>query len=324
MSITITNKIIIEEAKKYGINHKIISDKHNLIALIYKDKEFIIRRAITPATNAVSYYIANHKEATYRILDHYGFSIPKTISVSSFEEAKKAADEIVYPVVVKPEDGAHGEGVTINVIDEKMLQDSYDEAFNIHKKDILIQNYIPGDDYRVMIVDYKVIAIAKRVPCNIFGDGKSTITQLIEKENKNPLRGEGHQKPMTLIVIDNHIEQFLQSQNLSLDSIPKDGEQIFLRENANLSTGGEAYDVTDSAHKDNIEILNNISKALNARITGLDIRCIDIKKKFTKNNYAVIETNVSPGIRMHHFPSKGKSRNIAYEILKLLFPKAIN
>jgi len=324
MSITITNKLIIEEAEKHGISHEILSEKHNLIALKHKDKEIITRRAVTPASSAVLFYTANHKDATYEILNHYGFSVPKTIAVPNIVEAKDAAKKIGYPVVVKPEDGAHGEGVTINVADEEMLRISYMEAFNVNQKDVLIQRFIPGDDYRVLVVDYKVLAIAKRVPCNIVADGKSNIEDLIENENQNPLRGKGHQKAMTSIVLDEHVEQFLKSQNLTLKSIPDDGEQIFLRENANLSTGGEAYDVTDMAHKDNIKILENMSKALNARVTGIDIRCTDISKKFDDDDYAVIETNVSPGIRMHHFPSRGKSRNIAKAILELLFPEAVS
>ena len=319
--LTITNKLLIEEAQKAGIEHKIISDKHNLVLFSYKEDTALVRRSRISQTSCVFSYISEYKEATYDVLDYYGFSYPKGIVVNSMKEAEEFADKIGYPLVIKPELGGHGDGVTADIQNFDELSDAYLEAQKINPDDIIIQKFIPGDDYRIMVVGYKVVAIAKRIPTRVFGNGKLTIKQLIEKENKNPLRAEGHQAPMTLIKTDHEVERVLDDQNLTLESIPENQQEIRLRKNANLSTGGEAEDYTADVPSENIQLFEKIAQVLDANVVGIDVRCYDITKNLFPQDYSVIEVNASPGIRMHHFPSKGKPKNVAKEIMKVLFPK---
>ncbi len=322
MSITITNKLIVEEATKLGIENEIISEKHNLVVLKHEGKEDLIRRAVTPITSAVLRYVADHKDATYDVLKHYGFTVPTTYVARSLEDAVQGAGEIEYPLVVKPEDSAYGWGVTVGVTNEEMLKKSYDEAYSINKGDVLIQNFVKGEDHRVMIVDYKVCAVAKRIPCRIFGNGKNTIEELINTENENPKRGHGKNKPMTLIEVDNTMLDFLKLQNMSLGDIPKKDEVVYLRKVANLSTGGEAEDITDKCDGSNKAMFEEMAKVLQASVVGIDVICEDITKPLKEKDYAVIEVNASPGIRMHHHPSKGKPINVAKKIVESLFPNA--
>jgi len=321
MGLTITNKLLIEEGNKCNIKHFIISEKHNLVLLEHKGVKKLVRRAVTERTNAIVRYIADHKDATYKLLDYYGFTVPQTLDINSLDELNKIEKEVNYPLVVKPEDGACGEGVTVGIKNYKELKEAFQFAKEFNYKDILIQEFIEGDDYRILIVGYKVIAIAKRLPCRIFGDGVLKIKELIEKENKNPLRGEEHDKALTLINIDKTVLDYLKEQNLSLDKVLDKNQEIFLRKNANLSTGGEAIDVTDKVPDENKKIFEEIAKSMDGNIVGIDIRTKDISKIFKdKKDYAVIELNASPGIRMHHFPSEGNKINVALEILKNLFP----
>jgi len=321
MSITITTRLLVEESEKLGVETEVISAKHNLLVLKYKDKEVLVRRAVTPVTSAVLRYVADHKDATYDVLDYYGFSVPKTVTVNSVLEAMEASREIGYPLVVKPEDSAYGLGVTVSVNNEEQLRVAYEHAYSINQGDVLVQNLIKGDDYRIMVVDYKVCAIAKRIPCRVLGDGDNTIEKLIEIENKNPMRGKGKTSPMTLINIDDDMKDYLTSQKLTLDDISSKGEYVYLRKIANLSQGGEAENMTDICSDNNKRLFESMAKALQASVVGIDILCEDLGKNLTNNDYAVIEVNASPGIRMHHYPAKGKSINIAKKILVALFPE---
>lgn len=320
MSITITNKLIIEECEKLGIDYTIISEKHNLIELKYRDKKALVRRAVTPVTSAVLRYVADHKDATYDILKYYGFGVPDSKAVSSLDQAIDVAQTIGYSLVVKPEDSAYGLGVTVSVTDEESLKKAYEYAYSINEGEVIVQRFIPGEDYRVMIVGYKVVAIAQRIPCRVLGNGKTNINDLIKKENENPLRGLGKSSPMSIIEVDNNMIDYLKLQNLSLESVPKKGEYIYLRKIANLSTGGEAIDITAKSTAANNKMFEEMAECMQASVVGIDIRCEDITKNLSTEDYAVIEVNASPGIRMHHYPSKGKPINVAKKILEALFP----
>jgi cyanophycin synthetase len=233
----------------------------------------------------------------------------------------EAAKKIGFPLVVKPEDSAYGLGVTVGVNSEEELSSAYDHAYSINKSDVIIQSFVKGEDFRIMVVDYKVCAIAKRVPCKVSGNGKYSISKLIEEENKNPMRGKGKVSPMTNIEIDKDMMTYLEEQGLSLEYIPQDKEVIFLRKIANLSQGGEAENVTDICSEKNKKLFEDIARVLQASVVGIDILCEDITKDLSNNDYAVIEVNASPGIRMHHFPSKGTPINVARCIIEALFPE---
>ena len=322
MSLTITNQLLIDEGKKYGITHKVVSEDHNLILLCFEGKEVMVRRARIPNSSGVCNWIADYKGATYHVLEYYDFAIPQSKTIHSFEKAAKFAEKIKYPVVVKPEKGGWGQGVTTNIKNKEELKKAFKEAQKFNEHEIIIQKFIPGNDYRILMVDFKTVAIAKRIPAQVFGDNKLTVNELIEKENQNPLRAKGHHTPLSVIKIDSEVKRVLIDQNLTLESIPEKGQKVQLRKNANLSTGGEAEDVTDLVPQENIKLFEDMTRALNANVIGIDVRCEDIAQILTKDNYAVIEVNASPGIRMHHFPSKGKPRNVALKILQVLFPNA--
>jgi len=322
MGLTITNLLVIEEAKKVGIDHEVISDSHNLLLLKYKGESKLIRRSRIPCTSIVSGYIADNKGATYEVAEHYGFSYPKYRVVKSLEEAIVAAEEIGYPIVVKPEEGHRGQGVSINIKKEEELKDAFERARAFNEDEIIVQKFFPGNDYRILVIGYKVFAVAHRIPARVFGDGELTIKELIEKENENPLRKGDHTSPMSEMVIDPEMERFLESKGLTVESVPQKEEIVEVLGMGNMSGGGEAVDLTDEVPQENKDIIEDIAKAIDSNLTGIDIRCEDIVKPFTSDNYAIIEANSSPGIRMHYFPSKGKKRNAALEILKQLFPQA--
>jgi len=320
--ITITNKLLIEEAEKVGVKYKIVSERHNLVVFSFQDEEALVRRSRIPNTSGVFSYIADNKGATYDLLSFYNYSIPQTKTVSSFEEAKVFVKEIGYPAVIKPEGGAYGNGVTANIKNDEDFAKAYLFAEECNPKEVIVQTYIPGDDYRIMVVGFKVVAVAKRIPARVFGDGEKTIRELIDLENQNPLRKKGHTSPLTVINLNQGGKDYLKEQGFDFDSVLEKELEVRLLRNANLSTGGEAEDLTDQIPQENIQLFEEIAKALHANLVGIDIRADDISKPLSSKDYAVIEVNASPGIRMHHYPSKGKPQNIAKVIMKQLFPKA--
>lgn len=222
-------------------------------------------------------------------------------------------------MVIKPVDGNQGRGVTVNIKNEKEAILAYNIASKINKK-VIVEKYIEGKDYRVLVVNGKVCAASLRVPPFVTGDGVHSIKELIDIENMNPQRGYGHEKPLTKIIVDDVTINYLKSLNLSLDYIPSKNEIIYLRQNANLSTGGTAKDCTDIIHPDNINYAIRAAEAVGLDIAGVDICTKDISKPISLNNGAVIEVNASPGLRMHTNPNSGKSRNVAADIIDYLFP----
>ncbi len=321
MNLTITNKLLVEEGKRHGIKHEIVSKKHNLILLKSKKRRALIRRSRISATSGVFSYIADQKGATYDVLDFYGFSYPYSQTVADFREARVFCKKIGFPAVVKPEAGAYGNGVTIDIRNFDELKKAFLVAQKFNKREIIVQKFIPGEDYRILIVGFKFVAAARRIPAQIIGDGKSNIRELIKKTNCDSRRGEGHTTPLTKIKIDAEVKLILEKQQLNLNSMPKRGVEVWLRQNANLSTGGEAIDVSDQIPKENKKLLEKIAFSLDANVVGIDVRTKNISKIWKSKDYAVIEVNASPGIRMHHFPSQGKSRNVAKAILKEIFPE---
>lgn len=309
---------IYNEAVKRGIP-VIRIGQNSILQLGYGKYQRRIEAAITDATSTVAVDIACDKMMTKKLLKNACIPVAQGDVADNIDEVIKVCKEIGYPVVIKPVDGNQGRGVTVNIKNDEDAILAYNIASKINKK-VIVEKYIEGKDYRVLVVNGKVCAASLRVPPFVTGDGVHSIKELIDIENMNPQRGYGHEKPLTKIIVDDVTINYLKSLNLSLDYIPSKNEIIYLRQNANLSTGGTAKDCTDIIHPDNINYAIRAAEAVGLDIAGVDICTKDISKPISLNNGAVIEVNASPGLRMHTNPNSGKSRNVAADIIDYLFP----
>lgn len=320
MSLSINDHLIIEEARSRGYTVEIISEGHPLTKISKGEQFVLFRKMLIWTTKGIFKYIAENKNLSYIVLDHLGFSVPKTQTVKSESEALGAAEKIGYPLVVKPNDALGAKGVSILFEkNEEAFRAAYKDALEVNHTEVLVQQFFKGKDYRVFLLQKKVVAVAYRVPARVFGDGENTIQTLIERENKNPLRGgKGRDNVLVKILVDDDILAHLARQQLTLLSIPADGQEILLREIGSASTGGESIDLTDELPIENQQLFERMAELLDAAVIGLDIRCDDITKPLTEKDYCVIEINHSPGFSIHHFPSQGKPRNIAKMVVDLL------
>ncbi|MPQ43011.1 cyanophycin synthetase [Clostridium tarantellae] len=268
-------------------------------------------------TNGLGIDISCDKLLTKEILNLQCIPVAKGEKIYNTIQLLETANNIGYPVVIKPQYGNKGKNVFLNIENEKILLKSYKVLLE-NTKDIIMEKFIKGNDFRVCVVNYKVIAVSKRTPPFVLGNGIKSIKELINELNNNPLRGNDHEKPLTKVNIDNELIQCLENQKLTLEYIPKTNETINLRYNANLSTGGFSQDLTDEICKENIEICERAAKALNLDICGLDI-CTETINEPLYNNGVIVEINSAPGIRMHHHPNIGKPRNVAKAILDTMY-----
>lgn len=284
----------------------------------------LIEATISENTRAISVDIACDKILSKNLLKLHGIPIPRGRIVKNAIELLFYAEEIGYPIVIKPQCGNQGKGVIVNIRNEKEAFKAYDKLSKLYQ-DIIVEKYIEGNDYRVCVVDDKVVAVALRMPPAVIGDGKSSIKQLIECINEDPRRGNDHEKPLTMVKVDEELLNEIGKRGYTLYSILPKNEKLVLRGNANLSTGGSAIDCTDNICTENIDICIRAAKALGLDICGIDICCEDISKPINKQG-AIIELNAAPGIRMHHYPITGESRNVAGAIVDMMFkdiPKSI-
>jgi cyanophycin synthetase len=314
----LSTKAIVEEARKLGIPITRISDQ-NLVRLNYGNKARFVQATLLDNTSCVSVDIASDKNLTKSILNDLQIPVPYGYVVSNPAEAFERALDIDSPVVIKPLNSNQGKGVRTNLYTKNEIISSFDIARNYSKK-VIIEKFIEGNDYRVLVVGDKVVAAAKRIPATITGDGTSTIKELIEVLNSDPNRGEGHEKPLTKVTINQKTHEVLKKQGFVLRDVPKKDEVVKLCENCNLSTGGTSEDCTDIIHPNNIEFAIKSANALGIHVAGIDFVAKDISKCVMESQGAIIEVNAAPGIRMHLHPSKGKARNVAKEIVEYMFP----
>ncbi|MCF6096203.1 cyanophycin synthetase [Thermovorax subterraneus] len=306
------------EAKSRGIPVTRIGDG-SLLILGYGAFQKRVEATLTNQTSCVAVDIACDKILTKRMLTLVGIPVPDGIAVYTEEEAVKAAEEIGYPVVVKPIDGNQGKGVSLNLKNEKEVIEAFRIASEYSPK-VLVEKYIRGRHYRLLVVGGKFICAAERIPARVVGDGRHSIRELIEMTNSDPRRGEGHEKPLTKIKIDPVVLRVLAKHGYTLDSIPENGQVVFLRENCNLSTGGTARDVTDLVCPENRTLAERAAATVGLDVAGIDVTTEDISVPIEKSGGAVIEVNAAPGIRMHLYPSEGESRPAAKAIVDMLFP----
>lgn len=314
-----STRSIFVEAEKRGIPVTRIGDD-SLLRLGYGKYSRVISASLTDAPSCISVDIAGNKHLTKQILSDYGIPVPYGQVAYSEDAAIRIAKEIGYPVVIKPCDVNQGKGVTLNIFNEEQVRFAYKEAIK-YCRAVIVEKYVEGTDYRVLVVGNKISAVSERKPPSITGDGKHTIKELIEFENRNPARGEGHEKPLTKIKIDSVVLQTLSMQGINENYIPAEGENVVLRGNGNLSTGGTARECTGEIHPANKEMAIKAAKAVGLDIAGIDIKTPDISVPINKNNGAVLEVNAAPGLRMHLYPSEGNSKNVAEDIVNMLFPE---
>ena len=280
-----------------------------------------IQATVTNETRHIAVEIASDKEETNKLLSSLGLPVPVQRLVYSEEEAVKWANRIGYPVVVKPLDANHGRGVSINLTKDDHVKTAFGQARERGKsRGVLVESYVTGFDHRMLVVNGRLIAAAKRVPGHVVGNGESTIRELVEKVNDDPRRGIGHEKVLTQIQIDHQAERLIVQKGYTSESVLEKGEVLYLRSTANLSTGGTAIDVTDVLHPDNREMAERAVKAIGLDVGGLDFLTDDITQSYNTMGGAIVEVNAAPGFRMHVAPSEGEPRDVAGPVMEMLFP----
>lgn len=245
--------------------------------------------------------------------------MPHGGTCTTLEELRTLIEEVSYPLVIKPLDANHGNGVCINITDGAAAELAFHHA-KTFSDTIIVETYIKGEDFRLLVINGKLSAAAHRLPGHVTGDGRSTVTELVEEVNRHPDRGNGHEALLTKITLDSDSDRLLAMQSLSTDSIPAEGQRVMLKSTANLSTGGTATDVTDEIHPENRFMAERIAATIGLDICGIDVIAPDISTPLSENGGAVIEVNAAPGFRMHLSPSNGTPRNPAREVVDMLIP----
>ncbi|MCX7551632.1 cyanophycin synthetase [Xanthomarina sp. F2636L] len=312
---------IVEEAQSRGIPW-IRLNKYSLCQLGYGANQKRIQATVTSETSSIGVELACDKEDTKYLLEQAEVEVPKGDIIRRERSLKEACRYVGFPLVIKPVDGNHGRGITVDI---QNYEDAL-EAFNHAKESsrsgaIIVEKFIKGDDYRLLVINNKLVAAAKRTPAHVIGDGKLTVQELIDEVNKDPRRGYGHENVLTQITVNELTETIIKDAGYSLDSVIPNGEILILKDTANLSTGGTAEDVTDIVHPSNISMAERISKIIDLDICGIDIATTDISKPLSETGGAVLEVNAGPGFRMHLAPTKGLPRNVAGHVIDKLFPK---
>lgn len=309
---------IVEEAIKRKIPW-IRLNRHSLVQLGYGINQRRVQATVASTTSSIAVEIACDKEETKNLLEAASIPVPRGRIVYDEESLDTAVKRIGYPVVLKPVSGNHGRGATINVQDWEQAVEALATAKRV-SRGVIVEKFITGYDYRLLVVNYKFIAAAKRTPAMITGDGKSTVEELIKTVNADPRRGYGHEKVLTAIKIDDMTLGMLAEKNLSLKSVLKKGEELHLKKTANLSTGGTSTDVTELVHPYNVFLAERIARIIGLDICGIDIMSPDISQPLHENGGAVLEVNAGPGFRMHVAPSEGLPRNVAEPVVDMLYP----
>ncbi len=310
---------IVEEAAARGIPW-IRLNKYSLCQLGYGANQKRIQATVTSETSSIGVEIACDKEDTKFLLLQAEVPCPKGEIIGRESSLEDACKYVGFPLVVKPVDGNHGRGITVNI----KTYDEALEAFHAAKKvsaKVIIEKFITGEDYRLLVINHKLIAAAKRSPAHIIGDGKSTIKELVDKVNADPRRGFGHENVLTMITINDLTKTIIAAKGYTEESIIAAGEKLVLKDTANLSTGGTAEDVTDIVHPANVDMCERISKIIDLDICGIDIMSSDISHPLSETGGAVLEVNAGPGFRMHLAPTSGLPRNVAGPVVDKLFPK---
>ncbi|MBP7286616.1 MAG: cyanophycin synthetase [Nannocystaceae bacterium] len=309
---------IIRAAEERDIPWIRLND-HSLVQLGHGRYQKRIQATVTSETRHIAVDIASDKELTNKILADLGLPVPKQHVVRSAERAADAARRLGFPVVVKPLDANHGRGVSIDLGDEDAVRLAFEKAQE-HSRHVIVETYITGFDHRMLVVNGELIAVAKRVPGHVIGDGEHTIEQLVEQVNADPRRGIGHEKVLTRIELDHQAMRLLEQAGLTPESVLPAGQTFYLRSTGNLSTGGTAIDLTDAVHPDNREVAVRAARGIGLDVAGIDFIIPDISESHRVSGGAICEVNAAPGFRMHVSPTEGTPRDVAGPVIDMLFP----
>jgi len=313
---------IVDEAITRGIPW-IRLNKYSLCQLGYGENQVRIQATVTSQTSSIGVDIAKDKEDTKFLLGQAEIPVPKGEIIKTEIGLKEVVDDLKYPLVIKPIDGNHGRGVTTNVTNWEQAFDGFHTAKKISAA-VIVEQYIRGEDYRILVINHKLVAAAKRLPAQVIGDGHSTIQQLIDQVNADPRRGYGHEKVLTYITVDDITRKLIELKNYTFETILKKGELLVVKDTANLSTGGTSVDVTDIVHPHTVFMAERISRIVGLDICGIDFMTMDISKPISEVGGAVIEVNAGPGFRMHLAPAEGLPRNVAAPVIDMLYPPGKN
>jgi cyanophycin synthetase len=293
-----------------------------MVQLGYGVHQKRIQATLSSFSGILAVELACDKEGTKTILKDGGIPVPRGTVIQYLDELSAAIEEVGgFPIVIKPLDGNHGRGISIDVKTQQEAEEAYDLASAASKtRSVIVERYYKGSDHRILVINGKVAAVAERIPAHVVGDGRSTIEELIEITNQDPNRGDGHANVLTKITIDKTALNVLGKQGYELTSILPQGAIAYLRATANLSTGGIAVDRTDEIHPENVWIAQRVAKLIGLDIAGIDVVTEDIRKPLKEVDGVIVEVNAAPGFRMHVAPSRGLPRNIAAPVIDMLFP----
>jgi len=322
--------LIAAEAARRGVKVKKMFTsgplvKHSVVEMNYRGRYEILYGQRTADISAPAYWVTKNKQATKVVLKRAGINVSRgdIFNKHQIKEAVTLAKNIGFPVVIKPYDGIQGKRVFVGLADERAVKRAIREVAKHHFYFLVEEQFI-GDEYRILATKEKFVAAINRIPANVTGDGHHSITELIAIKNSDPRRGTGHKKSLVRITVDDTVVAMLKSQRLTLRSRPAAGTVVYLRQNSNLSTGGDSIDATDVVHPAVKKLAVKIIRAIpGLGYAGIDFLTTDITKPPTKHNYIVIELNDSPMISMHHIPYQGQSHDAASAIVDLLFPETV-
>ncbi|BCU12013.1 cyanophycin synthetase [Microcystis aeruginosa] len=316
-----STETIVKEAQARNIPWLLLSAR-SMVQLGYGVHQKRIQATLSSFSGILAVELACDKEGTKTILKDGGIPVPRGTVIQYLDELSAAIEEVGgFPIVIKPLDGNHGRGISIDVKNQQEAEEAYDLASAASKtRSVIVERYYKGSDHRILVINGKVAAVAERIPAHVVGDGRSTVEELIEITNQDPNRGDGHANVLTKITIDKTALNVLGKQGYELTSILPQGAIAYLRATANLSTGGIAVDRTDEIHPENVWIAQRVAKLIGLDIAGIDVVTDDIRKPLKEVDGVIVEVNAAPGFRMHVAPSRGLPRNIAAPVIDMLFP----
>jgi cyanophycin synthetase len=315
-----STQAILDEASGRDIPYLRLNEA-SLVQLGQGKYQRRIRATMTSMTPALSVDIAGDKKLTTRLLASAGLPVPRSEIVLTEDEAVAGAKRIGYPVVTKPIDGNHGRGVGLDLRDEESVRAGFRRALSeARRKAVVVESYVTGNDYRVLVIGGHMVAVAQRVPAHVIGDGEHTVRELVEITNTDPRRGIGHEKVLTRIKLDQEAEALVAKQGFGLDEVPPKDAVVNLAATGNMSTGGISIDRTWEAHEDNVEIAEEAARVVGLDVAGIDFLTPDISQAVRETGGAIVEVNAAPGFRMHTHPTEGEPQYVAKPVVDLLFP----
>jgi cyanophycin synthetase len=312
---------IVDAAILKGIPYRRLTEG-SMVQFGWGSKQRRIQAAETDTTSAIAESIAQDKDLTKSLLLAAGVPVPIGRPAKNLDDAWQIAQSIGLPIVVKPQDGNQGKGVTVNIVERELFNQAYETAARYGE--VLVEKFLPGSDYRLLVVGNKLVAAARREPPLVVGDGIHTVKELVDKVNADPRRGDGHSTSLTKIKFDDIAIGRLKLQDMKPNSVPEKGRRVILRNNANLSTGGTATDVTDDVHAEVAARVVVAAQMVGVDICGVDVVCESVLKPLEEQNGGIVEVNAAPGLRMHISPSFGKGRNVGKAIIDYMYPNGDN